>query len=117
MHAEKRSSPRYPSEIDAEVTLEFTSETGQLEEQVIYCRTSDISLRGIRLLSDRILPGNSEVQLIVKAGKNPRPFAHVGRVAWCRPADSGFYNAGIEFITPPGPVMDEWRIALFESLE
>jgi hypothetical protein len=97
--------------------VEFALETGQAEERVFCCRTSDISLRGVRLLIDHILPGNSVVQVTVKAEKSSRAFAHIGRVAWCRPAEPGFYNAGIEFTTPPGPVMDEWRTALFESLE
>lgn len=123
MRAEERACPRFPSANDASVTIESAPGIGELDGRRFSCRTEDISLRGVRLVLDLMLPVNAAVQLKVTLGGDAHMFQHSGRVAWCRPADtgesaeSGRYNAGIEFTTPPGPGMDEWRNALFGLFE
>jgi len=123
MHAEKRSHPRYQFENQAIVTIELTSASGEKEERSFSCRTTDVSLRGVRLILDCSLPLNSTVQLKIKIGKHAHLFEHPGRIAWCRPdtergmADAGCHSAGIEFTTRPGPMLDEWRNELFALLE
>jgi len=119
MHADKRSSSRYPSENEATVTIELTAETESREVRTFNCRTADVSLRGVRLKLDLSLPVNAEVQVKVKLGKTAHQFDHTGRVAWCSPDSAGelpaagHYSAGIEFTTRPGPTLDAWRYELF----
>lgn len=123
MHAEKRACPRYPSENEATVTIELTAAAGGGDERIIMCRTADVSLRGVRLMLDCVLLVNTTIRVKVRLGKDAHLFDHVGRVAWCRPektddpAAAGLHNAGIEFTTLPGPMLDEWRNELFARLE
>ncbi|MBI1732346.1 MAG: PilZ domain-containing protein [Gammaproteobacteria bacterium] len=121
-HAEKRRDTRFPAEAVITVSLLVVA-GGPVADDATPCGSGDISLRGARLELTFVLQVNDSVMLEVQLRRDGQRFQHSGRVAWCRAVNDagggtpGRYNAGIEFTTPPGPALNEWRIALFGLFE
>lgn len=114
---DQRSTPRYPAAGRVLVCL-VTVAGEPVADGTVTCGTGDVSLRGVCLELEYPLTVNDKVQMQVQLVSDGKVFPHTGRVAWCHPAAApGRYNAGIAFMTTPGPALNEWRVALLSLFE
>jgi hypothetical protein len=119
--SDRREHPRLDAAADVEIVIESAPGTKDLDGKSLMCRTGDISLRGVRLLTDVVLPVGAYLKLRIKLPRQPERFRQTGRVVWCRPnkdpAGGVPYQAGIEFSLSGNPDFDTWRKGLFRLFE
>ncbi len=119
----RRAYPRIAESLDVRLSIESAPDQPELVGHTYECRTSDISLRGARLVSERSLPPESRFHLAVVLVGDEQVYRHLGRVVWCRRRPAGDeggddqYYIGIEFNLSPGPQFDTWRNAILRMFE
>jgi hypothetical protein len=91
-----RASVRYEIRVSAEVTLS--------PGVSVTCVTRDLSVGGVGIEADRVLPDGQrvEIELFIVVDdiedEATTPLALTGKVAWCRPLGDLQYLAGIQFV-------------------
>ena len=119
--AERREHPRVDAVADVEIVIDSAPGAEQLEGRSMPCRTGDISLRGVRLLTDVVLPINAYLKLRIKLPRQAERYRQAGKVVWCRPlsadASGATHHAGIEFSLTASPDFDAWRKGLLRLFE
>lgn len=119
----RRADLRIPESLRVTLTIESAPDDPGIEGRSFECRSSDVSLRGVRLASESPLPANTKVRVAVVLAGDDRTYRHQGRIVWCRPqpADApeggeGHY-IGIEFNLSASPELDTWRAAILRMFE
>lgn len=119
--SERREHPRVDAAADVEIVIESAPGVKGLEGRSMLCRTGDISLRGVRLVTDVVLPVSSCLKLSIKLPRHPDRYRQAGRVVWCRPlpapAAGATHHAGIEFSLAASPDIGTWRAGLLRLFE
>jgi hypothetical protein len=119
----RRAHPRIAESLRVSLTIESAPDAPEIVGRVYECLTSDISLRGARLVSDLSLPDDARFQLAVVLAGDEQVYRHLGRVVWCRTRPAGGaqnldqHYIGIEFNLSPGPQFDTWRTAILRMFE
>jgi hypothetical protein len=91
-----RASVRYEVRVSAEVTLS--------PGVSVSCVTRDLSVGGVGIEADRVLPDGQrvEVELFIVVDdiedEATTPLVLTGKIAWCRPLGELQYLAGIQFV-------------------
>lgn len=118
---ERRGHPRVDAVADVEIVIDSAPGAEQLEGRSVPCHTGDISLRGVRLLTDVVLPINAYLKLRIKLPRQAERYRQAGKVVWCRPlpapAAGATHHAGIEFSLTASPDFDAWRKGLLRLFE
>ena len=119
--SERRGHPRLDAAADVEIVIDSAPGAKDLDGKSVMCRTRDISLRGVRLLTDTALPVGAYLKLRIKLPRQAERYRQAGKVVWCRPGtdpDAGAaFHAGIEFSVSGSPDFDAWRKGLFRLFE
>ena len=119
--SDRREHRRVDTAADVEIVIDSAPGALELEGKALLCRTGDISLRGVRLLTDAALPVSAYLKLRIKLPRQPDRYRQAGKVVWCRPntdpAVGMTYHAGIEFSLTANPDLDAWRKALLRLFE
>jgi hypothetical protein len=119
--SERRTHPRLDAAADVEIVIDSAPGVKELDGKSVMCRTADVSLRGVRLLTDVTLPVGAYLKLRIKLPRQQERYRQAGRVVWCRPnrdpAAGVSHHAGIEFSLGGNPDFDAWRGALLRLFE
>jgi len=119
--AERRGHPRLDAAADVEIVIDSAPGAQDLGGRALMCRTGDVSLRGVRLLTDAALPVGTYLKISIRLPRHPERFRQSGKVVWCRPnagaASGAAFQAGIEFSLAGNPDLDAWRGALLRLFE
>jgi c-di-GMP-binding flagellar brake protein YcgR len=92
---EKRRDKRIKEE--NRVVIEFSPSGGQTDGPGINAFTKDISLSGVRILTDRLFPLHSKLNLILYLSRSKQVVRIRGTVKWERKCDDGLYEIGVQF--------------------
>jgi hypothetical protein len=118
---DRREHPRVDAVAEVEIVIDSAPGTKDLEGRSLSCRTGDISMRGVRLLTDVVLPIGAYLKLRIKLPRQPERYRQAGKVVWCRPltapAAAATHHAGIEFSLTASPDFDAWRAGLLRLFE
>jgi hypothetical protein len=91
-----RASVRYEVRVSAEVTL--------APGVSVTCVTRDLSVGGVGIEADRVLPDGQhvDIELFIVVDdiedEATTPLALSGKIAWCRPLGEQQFLAGIQFV-------------------
>jgi hypothetical protein len=118
---DRRGHPRVDAAADVEIVIDSAPGVAELEGKSLLCSTGDISLRGVRLLTEVPLPVNSYLKLRIRLPRQTERYRQAGKVVWCRPlrdpAGGAAHHAGIEFSLTASPDFDAWRVGLLRLFE
>jgi hypothetical protein len=118
---DRRAHPRQDAAAEVEIVIDSAPGVKDLDGKSIMCRTADVSLRGVRLLTDVMLPVGAYLKLRIKLPRQQERYRQAGKVMWCRPnrdpAAGAAHHAGIEFSLTGNPDFDAWRGALLRLFE
>ena len=110
-----RRTQRIPETIPVEVRL--FSVAGDQVRTVVLGTSSDLSFRGIRIVSEKALTPDNVLQLIVEEPRSGRVFRHEGTVRWSGPSPrQGLFLAGIEFTHTDAVTLEAWRRYVMSKL-
>ncbi len=91
MSQERRSFARLYVGVEANYTQK------QAEENSKTVLVQDISLSGVRFISNEILPENTELNFILNIPDIGKPLNASGKVIWQKKFSESFYDTGIDF--------------------
>ena len=91
---EKRMFPRIVSQMLVKYIVVTESE---FKKRVSDTLTKDISVRGIRFVSEEELPPGTRLVLELNLPDVDHPITPPGKVVWCSPRNGG-YEVGVELI-------------------
>ncbi len=111
---EKRKYKRAADKNIVLVTLMTIPGMKDMEGRTFTCTTADISLGGVRLISNIKIPVGTTMELRVAAVSPPAAFRHIGRVNWqLEVLSPAAYFVGIEFTGTD----ESTRIAWYKFIE
>jgi len=91
---EKRMFPRIGSQMLVKYIVVTESE---FKKRIGDTLTRDISVRGVRFVSDEELPPGTRLVLELNLPDVDHPITPPGKVVWCNPKNGG-YEVGVELI-------------------
>lgn len=104
----------------AKVTLELESpapdDTSGSVERSLVSRTSDLSVRGIRLTTSEPLTTGAILPAWVGLEDVSEPFRLMVEVVWCRPADAGGWLVGLQILESDDTAYLEWVEAVARAM-
>jgi hypothetical protein len=110
-----RKTQRIPETIPVEVRLQ-QPDASDFSVAAIGV-ASDLSTRGIRLVSEKELSPGDVLQLAIEESRSSRVFHHEGTVRWSEPAPrTGFFLSGIEFTHTDTVTLEAWRRYVMSKL-
>jgi len=92
---ERRKDKRVKEE--NRVVIEVSASGSPGDGQTINAFTKDISLSGVRILTDRLFPLHTKISLILYLSRSKQVVRIHGTVKWERKNDDGLYEIGVEF--------------------
>ena len=110
---DKRAHPRIDKKADVTVKVQSALSIVALEGRIFPCQTADISLGGILLQTDVLLPVDSLLELAIILYPTSQTYWHTGNVVWSKETErKGQFLAGISFKSTINPQLDSWRTAI-----
>jgi Tfp pilus assembly protein PilZ len=101
---ERRRDTRVYEENRVVIEMKGTRDDGGLEAFDAFTR--DLSLGGVRVLTDRPFEQGIEVTMTITLSKSRQVIRICGKVRWVKEIEPGLFEAGIEFLHQiPGSVM------------
>lgn len=104
----------------AKVTLELESsapdDVGDSVERTLVSRTSDLSARGIRLITAEPLTRGAILPAWVTLEEVSEPFRLIVEVVWCRPADDNGWLVGLQILESDDTAYLEWVEAVARAM-
>ncbi|HUU39216.1 MAG TPA: PilZ domain-containing protein [Candidatus Desulfaltia sp.] len=95
---EKRAARRISEK--AEVTISPVSlDCLEVDKKVAHCLTEDISVKGIRIQSEKFLPINSTLKILLSLNEPTRLINILGKIRWIRKLKAcEVFEMGIEIV-------------------
>ncbi len=95
---EKRTGRRISEK--AEVTISPSGpDSPDVDRKISHCLTEDISVKGIRIQSERFLPINSTLKIQLSLREPSRLLNILGKIRWVRKLKEGeVFEMGVEII-------------------
>ena len=101
---------RSPDNLAVTVRFEAHVLTESGASPCIKCRGIDVSLSGIRLVSEKQLPADSILRMAVEDFQTGQSFHHKGTVRWSDSSgNSERFTSGIEFTHTDAVTLEAWR--------
>ncbi len=101
---ERRRAPRL-TEVNDITIIVMSAENKSSQGNIIYNRSTDISMTGARIQTHLYLPVNSLLKLKIFLKNPPQMITIFGEVRWIKSlVEGGSYEAGIEFVDVPGEI-------------
>jgi len=95
---ERRKHPRIETRHAVSVKVLMAVSGEEPTERRFSCTTHDLSLSGLRLISETELAAGVTLELSVQIAELPNEFLHRGQVRWSRRDEAtGKYHVGVEF--------------------
>ncbi len=111
MRSEQRGFLRL--RLDSRVFIELVAAAadGSEPNQIVQCRTLDVSQNGLGVGIDRPLTVGSILQVGVELTGTEEPFYLAAEVRWCReaPGEESPWQAGLLVLNAHGSDVDTWR--------
>jgi hypothetical protein len=111
---EKRLEKRFPLTAPVQVKIRSCPGYPDLEGARFPGRTSDVSMNGIRLHLDRILPVDTFMEMDVTLAKHV--FLMCGQVIWSKPVAESTVHAGVKLIGEDQLQLSSWKTTLSRVL-
>lgn len=112
---ERRFAPRTAHEDQIIIKIVSSSSDQLGTGRTIYCRTADISRRGIRLQLEQELPAGTVLELWVIPVQRRGTLVLTGDVRWCKATQGGrSLLAGIQVRHEPTTDFKEWEAMIAE---
>lgn len=111
---EKRCEKRFPLTAPVGVKIQSCPSHHDLEGARIPGTTSDLSMNGIRLQLDRVLPVNTFLEMEVSLSR--QIFLLCGRVIWIKSVGQNAVQAGVMFTSEDETRLSSWKRALSRVL-
>lgn len=104
----------------AKVTVELESsvpdESGYGPGRSLVSRTSDLSARGVRLVTSEPLTTGAILPAWVSLEEVSEPFRLMVEVVWCRPADAKGWLVGLQILESDDTAYLEWVEAVARAM-
>jgi c-di-GMP-binding flagellar brake protein YcgR len=95
---ERRRAPRLTEDNDVTITV-MSADNKPSQGNIIYNRSTDISMTGARIQSHLYLPADSLLKIKIFLKNPPQMITVFGKVRWIRSlVENESYEAGIEFV-------------------
>ena len=103
---EKRREKRVEEETKVSIRI-LNEEEHDTEENIVYALTKDISSGGVKILTDKMLPVNTHLEIELTLPKMRKIVAVTGKVRWVKQIyDDDVFETGLQFVdTPPESIM------------
>lgn len=88
--AEKRSQGRMLTAVTGRASVEYSPDSTLTVGDTLICQTREMSLAGMCLLSQQLIPPHTRLLLEVQVGSADNVFRHRAVVIWCRDAGEGY---------------------------
>jgi PilZ domain len=79
------------------VVIEVSASEGPGDGRAINAFTRDISLSGVRILTDRLFPLHTRLSLILYLSRSKQVVRIRGTVKWEKNTDEGLHEIGVQF--------------------
>ncbi|MBU1044753.1 MAG: PilZ domain-containing protein [Candidatus Omnitrophica bacterium] len=110
MSQERRSFARLYVGVEANYTQKDLDASGRT------VLVQDISLSGVRFISNEILPENTELKFVLNIADLKNPFSAKGKVVWQKKFSDSFYDTGIDFISLDQATKEDLSVYINKSL-
>ncbi len=119
---EKRSHSRITEDADVTVTIKSAPEVRDIEGKILSCHTTDVSMRGVQLMSNVDIQIGTLLELDIVFKHSSKNFIQIGNVVWITETSDDesegepYYNVGIRFNETSNPQFKDWVYAITELL-
>ena len=79
------------------IVIEVSSSGDPGDGQAVNAFTKDISLSGVRILTDRLYPLHTRLNLVLYLSRSRQVIRIRGTVMWEKKCDEGLYEIGVQF--------------------
>ena len=103
---EKRREKRLEEETKLSIRI-LPDEEQEIDENVVYALTKDISSGGLKILTDKMLPIDTLLDIEMTLSKMRKIVSVKGKVRWLKQLyDDDVFEVGLQFVdTPPESIM------------
>ena len=103
---EKRREKRLEEETKVAIRI-LPDEEQEIDESVVYALTKDISSGGVKILTDKMLPVDTLLEIEMTLSRMRKIVSAKGKVRWLKPLyDGGVFEVGLQFVdTPPESII------------
>jgi c-di-GMP-binding flagellar brake protein YcgR len=103
---EKRREKRLEEETKVTIRI-LPDEEREIDESVVYALTKDFSSGGVKILTDKMLPADTLIDIEMTLSKMRKIVSAKGKVRWLKQVyDGGVFEVGLQFVdTPPESIM------------
>ncbi|MDX1551550.1 MAG: PilZ domain-containing protein [Marinobacter sp.] len=117
-HGDNRSEYRLTASAKVTVELEssFPDESAEGPRRSLVSRTSDLSARGIRLVTSEPLTTGAILPAWVSLEEVSEPFRLMVEVVWCRPAEAHGWLVGLQILESDDTAYLEWVEAVARAM-
>jgi c-di-GMP-binding flagellar brake protein YcgR len=116
--AERRGEIRLGREDSVAVTVLSAPGVPDVEGRTFFCTTADVSVGGIKIVTDTRIPGSSVLEMRVAFSDPLQSFKHRGRVVWVSEMeDAKQYAIGIELLDRSSNAMIQWSRLISTKIE
>ncbi len=111
---DERATPRLTKDVTIFIEVQSASTEDQSEEDIIICKSLDLSTLGLQVELDRLIPEGRILRLCLDI-KNKEPIFVVAEVIW-RHQDEGTknYHVGFKLLDSKGSDLNDWQQAISE---
>ena len=98
------------------MTRIVASDDKGLEGKTLPCWVLDVSVGGVRLSTDAMIPGGSTLDLMISLAPNPERFFLAGEVRWLTFDESGQFGIGVDLLESDSSDFKPWRAAIEQAI-
>lgn len=111
---DERSTPRLAKDVTIFIQMQSASTGRQFEEDILICKSVDLSVHGLQVALDRSIPEGRILRLCLDI-KNKAPIFVVAEVIWLLEGeDSKDYHVGFKLLDSKGSDLADWQQAISE---
>ncbi len=111
---DERAAPRYEKDVTIFIEVQSALTNNQSDEDIIICKSLDLSSGGLQVAIDRAIPEGRILRLCLDM-KNKDPIFVVAEVIWQRQdEDTKDYHVGFKLLHSLGTDLSDWRQAISE---
>jgi uncharacterized protein (TIGR02266 family) len=98
---EKRREKRLEEETKVAIRI-LPDKESEVEENVVYALTKDISSGGVKILTDKMLPVGTLLDIEMTLSQMRKIVSAKGKVRWLKQLyDGAVFEVGLQFVDPP----------------
>ncbi len=111
---DERVAPRFEKDVTIFIEVQSASTEDQSKEDIIICKSLDLSSNGLQVAIDRAIPEGRILRLCLDI-KNKDPIFVVAMVIWQRQdKDTKNYHVGFKLLDSQGTDLSDWQQAISE---